>query len=67
MGAFFAKGSLSLQSLPREVRHTISKDFYYDIDIVNAQPEILYQYCKRHNLETPNLKEYIDNRQDILN
>ena len=67
IGRFFARGSLSLQSLPREIRHTISKDFYYDIDIVNAHPEILYQYCKRHNLETPNLKEYIDNRQDILN
>jgi hypothetical protein len=43
------------------------KDFNYDIDIVNAHPEILYQYCKRHNLETPNLKEYILNRQDVLN
>jgi len=67
IGRFFARGSLSLQSLPREIRHTISKDFYYDIDIVNAHPEILYQYCKRHNLETPNLKEYIENRQDVLN
>ena len=67
IGRFFAKGSLSLQSLPREIRHTISKDYYHDIDIINAHPEILYQYCKRYNLETPNLKEYIDNRQDILN
>ena len=67
IGRFFARGSLSLQSLPREIRHTISKDYYHDIDIINAHPEILYQYCKRYNLETPNLREYIDNRQDILN
>ncbi len=40
---------------------------YYDIDIVNAHPEILYQYCKKNALETPNLKYYIDNRQDVLN
>ncbi len=55
VGRFFAKGSLSLQSLPREIRHTISKDFDFDFDIVYAHPKILYQYCKRHGLETPNL------------
>ena len=54
IGRFFAKGSLSLQSLPREIRHTISKEYYYDIDIVNAHPEILYQYCIKHKLEVPN-------------
>jgi hypothetical protein len=58
---------ISFQSLPREIRHTISKDFYYDIDIVNALPKIIYQYCKKHALETPNSKDFINNRQDILN
>lgn len=67
IGRFFAKGSLSLQCLPREIRHTIAKEFYYDIDIVNCHPIILYQYCKKNNLETPELKKYIDNRDNILN
>jgi len=66
IGRYFAKGSLSLQSLPKEVRHTISKDYYYDVDIVNAHPVILYQYCKKQDLSTPNLKEYIENREGIL-
>ncbi len=26
----------------------------------------LYQYCKKQNLSTPNLKEYIENREGIL-
>ncbi len=43
---------------------------YCDIYIVNAHPEFgpetLYQYCKRHGLDTPNLRDNIDNRQDIL-
>ena len=67
IGRFFAKGSLSLQSLPRQIRHTIAKEFYYDIDIVNCHPIILYQYCKKNNIKTPKLKEYIDDRDKILN
>ena len=67
IGRFFAKGSLSLQSLPRQIRHTIAKEFYYDIDIVNCHPIILYQYCKKNNINTPKLKEYIDDRDKILN
>ena len=56
IGRYFAEGSLSLQSLPREIRHTIAKEFYYDIDIINAHPEILYQYCNKNISETPKLK-----------
>jgi hypothetical protein len=67
IGRFFAKGSLSLQSLPRQIRHTIAKEFYFDIDVVNCHPVILYQYCNKHNIYCLELKEYIDNRDIILN
>jgi len=67
IGRFFAKGSLSLQSLPRQIRHTIAKEFYYDIDVVNCHPVILYQYCNKNKIYCPELKEYIDNRDIILN
>jgi hypothetical protein len=66
IGRFFAKGSLSLQSLPRQIRHTIAKEFYYDIDIVNCAPVILYQYCIKNNIDCENLKEYVDKRDEIL-
>lgn len=45
-GRFFAQGSLSLQSFPREIRHTIAGDYYQDIDIVNAHPVILEHLCE---------------------
>jgi hypothetical protein len=45
IGRYFPKGSLSLQSLPREIRHTIAKEFWYDMEIVNSHPKILYPYC----------------------
>ena len=32
IGRFFAKGSLSLQSLPRQIRHTIAKEFINPIN-----------------------------------
>lgn len=67
IGRYFAKGSLSLQSLPRQIRHTIAKEFYYDIDIVNCHPVILYQYCNKNNIDTPELKKYIDGREKIIN
>ncbi len=46
IGRYFAKGSLSLQSLSKEVGHTISKDYYYDVDIVNAHPVIYINTVK---------------------
>ena len=45
-GRFCAIGSLSLQSMAKEIRHSIAKDYYVDIDVVNAHPVILEHLCK---------------------
>ena len=45
-GRFYAIKSLSLQNIPREIRHTIAKEYYVDIDIKNAHPEFLLKLCK---------------------
>jgi polyhydroxyalkanoate synthesis regulator phasin len=65
-GRKYAVGGLSLQSLPRVVRHTISKDYYYDIDMINAHPSILLQYCEKNGYGCNHLKYYIDNRDKCL-
>ena len=65
IGRYFACGSLSLQSLPREIRHTISDEYYYDIDISNCHPVLICQYAKANNLKCKYIQLYIDNR-DIL-
>jgi hypothetical protein len=58
VGRFFAVGSLSLQSLPREIRQTISEEFYYDVDIINCHPVLLQQYAKANKLNYKYIKIY---------
>ena len=49
-GRLFANDGVSLQNLCREVRHAIAKDYYDDLDIVNAHPVILKFVCETHNI-----------------
>lgn len=65
-GRYFANGAVSLQAISREIRHTISRDHYVDIDIVNAHPNFLQWVCKRHNWECPELTDYIEKRDQIF-
>lgn len=61
-GRYFAAGAQSLQSISREIRHTIASEFYQDIDIENAHPRFLEWYCNKHNIPCPKLSDYINNR-----
>ena len=63
-GRRFAKNSL--QGLSRKLRHTIAKDIYYDIDIVNAHPTFLLELCKKLEFEHPILELYVNNRDNLL-
>ncbi len=49
IGMYFAVGSLSLQTLPREIRHTFANEYYHDIDISNCHPVLISQYAKSKN------------------
>jgi hypothetical protein len=66
LGRFFANDSLSLQSMCREIRHTISSEFYDDLDVVNAHPVILHHLAQKHGLECDRLGDYIRNRDKHL-
>jgi hypothetical protein len=58
----------SLETLEREARGTLCREFYDDIDIVNAHPVILVQFAKRdYNTELSELKKYVLNRKAYLN
>ena len=65
-GRLFAQNA-SLQSLPREFRGALANGLLYDIDIVNAHPVLLQQYCEKNDIRCDNLKYYIENRDRILN
>jgi len=57
----------SFETLEREIRGTVCKEFYYDIDIKNAHPVFLYQLAATaYNVEMPEVKRYCDNRDAFL-
>lgn len=58
--------ALGLYSIRREIRHTLAKNNYIDIDIENCHPQLLYQICKSNLIKCDNLKYYIENRNKIL-
>lgn len=65
-GRLFAKGAMSLQLFRREIRHTLAKDIYVDIDIVNCHPIILKQICNKNSWKCDRLDEYIQHREKLL-
>ena len=66
-GRVFPKNALGLFSIRREIRHTLARDFYIDIDIENCHPVLLYQLCLNNNIQCEKLKYYIENRAQLLN
>lgn len=62
-GRFFADGGVSLQSICREIRHSIASEFYDDLDMVNAHPVILRFLCQEHKIDCDRLNDYIENRE----
>jgi hypothetical protein len=57
----------SLETLERECRGTICRDFYDDIDVVNCHPVLLYQFAQHmYQVELPEVQKYCDNRTEYL-
>ena len=61
-GRVYPVKSLSLCTIRREVRKTIARHRYKDIDASNAHPEIIYQTCKYNKIECLILEDYVKNR-----
>ena len=57
----------SLETLEREARGTLCRDFYDDIDIVNCHPVLLVQFAKtKYGKELTAVENYVQNRDEIL-
>ena len=52
--------------MQREVRAWLAHSYYYDLDLVNCHPKILYALCIENELHAPCLYNYIQNRGSIL-
>ena len=56
-GRFFADGGVLLQSICREIRHSISAEYYEDLVVINAHPVILRFLCGKHNIDCEKLND----------
>jgi len=62
---FGTKGSL--ETLEKECRGTLCKDYYHDIDVVNCHPVLLEQYAhKHHSMDLPEISRLCRNRDEFL-
>ncbi len=61
IGRLFVQG-VGLQNIKKEIRATICSDFYKDIDLKNAQPHLLNEFCKKNKITANVLNEYCINR-----
>lgn len=66
VGRHYAFKGRSLQGMPREIRHTVARDYYHDIDIINCHPTLLLQYCKKNSIQCRALEDYVMNRDERL-
>ena len=57
---------LNYQMMSKELRHTLAKDYYVDIDMENAHPVLLTYILKAHNISHPELHDYVMNRETKL-
>ena len=60
------RGGVGLQSFSREIRNFLAEKHYWDIDIVNAQPTLLWQYAKKEGWACENVQKYCETRDDVL-
>lgn len=65
-GRLYAYRGVGLQTLKREIRNQITKDYFADIDINNAHPSILLMICDRLGYEVPYLRQYVEHREEFL-
>lgn len=63
------KDDETLMTMPcmyNTMKAVLCKGIYYDVDIKNAHPVLLYQLCEFNNIECPQLNHYIKNRNKII-
>lgn len=65
-GRWFVRGGLGLQAMHRPVRKAIAEGKYVDIDIENAYPVLMEQWCRREGVECPMLTQYVTCRDPML-
>jgi hypothetical protein len=66
MGRISPDPYIGLCVFPSDIRACLAEKYYWDVDIVNAQPVILAQIAKQLGMDCPSLTAYVSNRENIL-
>ena len=65
-GRFCAVKGEGLQCLSRDCRSALAQKYYWDIDIVNAQPTLLQQYAEKRGWVCDTLRRYNQTREHFI-
>jgi hypothetical protein len=65
-GRLYPQKGMGLQNFPSDVRSALAQQYYWDIDMVNSQPVILLQMCKKNGWLCDELQSYVENRSQWL-
>jgi hypothetical protein len=66
VGRLFPQGNYGLQTLSGDVRRALAQDVYFDLDIVNAQCEMLNQVAARNGWANMCLSQYCSERDVVF-
>lgn len=66
IGRLYPIDQLSLGGMRFDVRNPIAEKHYWDIDMENAHYRIALKYCKDNKLPHEYIKQYVENRNDML-
>jgi len=66
LGRWCVVGGQGLQALPHEIRNALADKYYWDLDMENAQPTILRQFCSRQGWTCVALDTYVERRSELL-
>ena len=65
-GRVYPKSNIGLTSTRREIRHTLSNNYYSDIDMGNCHPVILLYICETNGFNCKKLNKYVSERESIF-
>jgi len=65
-GRLYGYNGFSLEQLNADLRATLCKDIYHDLDIVNCQPTLLRHLAEQYGKPLPWLSLYVERRDKFL-
>jgi hypothetical protein len=67
VGRWTVSHGIGLQGLQRDIRAALTQKYYWDIDMENAQVQLLLQACKKNGWVCDSLEYYCKNRNKMFN